>query len=156
MVISALYRAYLSAFLASFLVGCSSCPSNVSNTIDISGWKISPPKNIVLEAYKKDSNFKIPIKNGAIRLNETDFPDMAKYLDIQVLFLKFDKFKHLPVDQDYRLVLDDKYEYKISKLVPARGGGLCPLGGALINECSLENSGSASISFNASCANILK
>ena len=110
--------------------------------------KVAPlPRKIVLYRYKKGSNFSI-----LERIYDSGFKaEMWQREPNLLLTLQGEKF---PINADYKLVLDDKIEYRISELIPgieAQGCGLY----SKINQCSNIYS-SYNMMFDSNCAEIHK
>ncbi|MBW7569144.1 hypothetical protein KIF53_21485 [Chromobacterium subtsugae] len=142
----------------SLLMSCcaeaSEC-ENLVNNFFIQHWKGEVPKKAVLYRYPANGNFTNPIQVS----KETYRADIwwPKENKAPTLIVKFSDYgeKNLPVDADYKLILGEGYQFKISKLEKTRVSLGCQLGGGRVNSCKTIFGGEG-IAFNRECAEMIK
>jgi hypothetical protein len=114
------------------------CIDNIHDSFDIESWGWKVPKHGTLYRYKKGSNFSILEQK-----NELDFkaemipqdPGVKPLLNIR--FTGYDD-AGFSTKSDYKLILDDKIEYRIYDLGPGDGHHACFLTSGKVNQCDLE------------------
>jgi hypothetical protein len=129
--------------------------SSVSGEFNIDGWRGKMPKHGVLYRYKKGSNFTVIEKKyetGFIaELVPQPNPKIKPPLDI-----RFTGYNEFSTDSDYKLVLDNKIEYRIYDLniFPDENTAACGyLRSGKVNQCNLRGFGFV---FQSSCGEPVK
>lgn len=133
MVISSFARVLFFILLTALSSSCGAgeCSRDFDGELLVSDWSGDPPKSALLEQYRAKSNFENPENIYSeeffvsIDVNECG----RRYLRV-----RFVGHERLPIDRDYRLVLDRKIEFRITDIVPTnkRAWG-CPLDSAKVN-----------------------
>ncbi|WP_158300937.1 hypothetical protein [Chromobacterium sp. ATCC 53434] len=130
------------------------CESLV-NKFSIQHWKGDVPKSAVLYRYQSDGKFINPVQVS----KNTYQADIwwPKENKTPTLIVEFSDYgvEDLPVDADYKLILGNMYQFKISKLEKTRVSLGCQLGGGRVNSCKTVFGGEG-ITFGRECAEIIK
>ncbi|WP_341677604.1 hypothetical protein [Niveibacterium sp. SC-1] len=135
------------------LIACSSnavkgaCSDDFSGKFLVRDWSGELPKTGFLERYKKGSGFRAAedrLDEGLITekvVSESGKPYLRVYFQTREI---------LTTKADYRLVLDNRLEFRISEIVATGSGAWgCPLESARVNEC--QANANAVISFDRKC-----
>jgi hypothetical protein len=126
--------------------GCSTeqCP-NFNPVFIVENWYAAAPKQVKLIQYKKNSEFKVIDKSISELTIKKGYSKDMTYNSLQV----YPKGE-LPVNADYRLILDNTFEYNITNIVTTNRESLgCPLNAAQVNACKAH--AFRSINFDNSC-----
>lgn len=120
----------------------------------IENWSSSQPARVELFQYKKNSDFRRQddaMLDWNVRLQRDEKTGSSRVL----ITPSDDKGPWLPVEADYRLVVDGAIEYKITKIVSSnKSYAGCPLESAVVNTC--QASAFRAIVFPQSCGNKLE
>ena len=123
----------------------------VKNEFTIDNWNGSAPKHGVLYRYKKGSNFSVLEQK-----NEDDFYAEISSPDLgypPYLIVRFTGYKKLPTNADYKLVLDNKIQYRFYGLKPGYVEQACLFSGGKVNQCDINN---GMLSATSSCGEPVK
>jgi hypothetical protein len=129
-------RIFLLAMTIYIVVGCNTKCLSTGGVFNVDNWNEKIPKKGVLYRYKSGSNFAILEKK-----NESGFtawlikqPNPGAKPTLAVQFIGDEVFS---TESDYKLVLDNKIEYRIYDLKSGYGEQGCPLLGGKVNKCDL-------------------
>ncbi|MBP4051129.1 hypothetical protein J9978_16745 [Chromobacterium violaceum] len=140
--------------LISHCAVAAECDSLV-NKFSIQHWKGGVPKSAVLYRYQSNEKFVNPVQVSRNAYQADIW--WPKENKTPTLIVKFSDYgvEDLPVDADYKLILGDVYQFRISKLEKTRVSLGCQLGGGRVNSCKTVFGGEG-ITFNRECAEIIK
>jgi len=133
---NAVTRVLLIILLTGVMAGCypERC-SFVKSEFMIENWKGSVPKHGILYRYKKGSNFSVLEQRSEDDFNaKISTPDLGYPPYLIVHFTGYEKF---PTNADYKLVLDNKVEYRAHDLKPGYAKYGCRFYEGKINNCDI-------------------
>ena len=138
MAILRLNKSLLCLGALAFAAGCraSSTCADFDGAFVIEGWDSQLPSSVKVYSYEAGSGFsKATGEPIAYESHAGKNPKGRPFLRVNA---KDPAHASLPVNADYKLVIDDVLEYRITKLVPGPGNRGCPLESGMVNGCSIE------------------
>jgi hypothetical protein len=133
------------------IAGCAFAPEKcktIQNRVVILDWDDNIPKSAILYRYRKDSNFKdlqqVSVNNFQATI------DSSKKNKTPTLLLKFLDYSGFALDSDYKLIVDNKIEYKISDIEPGDLAKGCGIPAGKVNQCKINYNNS--FSFQKKCS----
>jgi len=129
-------KIFLLMILIEMMTSCS--PEKclfTDNQFEIRNWNGAVPTHGILYRYRKWSNFSILEQKSEADFKAKIFrPDPRHPAD---LIVNFTGYQHLSTESDYKLVLDNKIEYRIHDLKSGDFVHGCNLDSGKVNRCDL-------------------
>jgi hypothetical protein len=116
--------------------------SNVSNEIMIFDWVAPPPKSLALFRYEKNTNYKNILQVSSANYSKELLHNVEN--KTPTLLVRFSDYLPLgmPINSDYKLVIDEKAEVVFSNIQNSRPTTGCQIMSGKANQCEIEFGGS--------------
>jgi len=127
----------------------------VGNGFSLEHWEGPIPKHGILYRYKKGSNFSILEQKS-----EDDFKAeiwQPTHKQPPMLIVRFTEYgNHISTESDYKLVLDNKIQYRIYNLESGSFETGCLLNAGKVNRCDIPGTDGIDIPYAKGCGEPVK
>lgn len=138
MAISAHIKLHLLIALAALYPSLTwaACSDKFTRSLMVLDWEDEVPNSAILSTYKKGSNFEDPAESSSSDYFGEKLKTSSGRSYLRVVFKDQSVLSH---KYDYRLIIDNKIDFKIYEITPsARRVSSCSLKSAKVNDCEAD------------------